>query len=67
MFCDGRLDPIDLMAIDHCERRKKLEKIVAAARASNESVFDISDLCVQLKIKPTAAEFDWMMKQLRQL
>lgn len=64
---DGKLDAVDLMAIEHYEkqeRQEKLDYIVRAARESNESNFDITPLCRNLKIKLTPDEFNWIVEQV---
>ena len=64
---DGKLDAVDLMAIEHYEkqeRQEKLDYIVRAARENNESNFDITPLCRNLKIKLTPDEFNWIVEQV---
>jgi hypothetical protein len=64
---DGKLDAVDLMAIEYHEkkeRQEKLDYIVRAARESNESNFDITPLCRNLKIKLTPDEFNWIVEQV---
>lgn len=66
---DGKLDPIDLMAIDYCERQgrqEKLDYIVKAVQESGDSTFDITPLCYNLKIKLTPEEFNWIVEQTQE-
>ena len=64
MLFDGKLDVIDLMAIEHEERREKLLAIVDYVRRSPETNINISEICQELNIKLTGAEFDWIVKQI---
>ena len=67
MLFDGKLDAVDLMAIEHFEkqeRQEKLDYIVRAARESEEDSFDITPLCRNLKIRLTPAEFNWILEQI---
>ena len=64
---DGKLDAVDLMAIEYFEkqeRQKKLEYIVKAAREAEGDSFDITPLCRNLKIKLTPDEFNWILEQV---
>ena len=66
---DGKLDAVDLMAIDYQERKERQEKlnyIVRAARTSNIENFDITPLCRNLKIKLTPDEFNWILEQIQE-
>ena len=68
MLFDGKLDAVDLMAIDYQEkkeRQEKLEYIVRAVRESEEDSFDITPLCRNLKIKLTPDEFNWILEQVQ--
>ena len=67
MFADGKLDVVELMALDHFEkqeRQKKLDYIVRAAREAEGDSFDITPLCRNLKIKLTPDEFNWILEQV---
>jgi hypothetical protein len=69
MLFDGKLDAIDLMAIDYQEkkeRQEKLEHIVWAIRTSNIENFDITPLCRNMKIKLTPDEFNWILEQVQE-
>ena len=68
MLFDGKLDAVDLMAIDYQEkqiRQDQLNRIVWAIRASNTETFDITPLCHKLKIKLTPDEFNWILEQIQ--
>lgn len=68
-FFDGKLDAMDLMAIEHYEassRKKKLEYIVRAAREAEGDSFDITPLCSNLKIKLAPDEFNWILEQVQE-
>ena len=64
MLFDGKLDAIDLMAIEHEERREKLLAIVDYVRRSPETNVDISGICQELDIRLTGAELDWIVSQV---
>ena len=67
MFGDGKLDVVELMALDHYEkkaRQEKLDYIVRAAREAEGDSFDITPLCRNLKIKLTPDEFNWILEQV---
>ena len=67
MLFDGKLDAIDLMAIEHFERQEREEKldyIVRAVRESDEEVVDINPICNNLKIKLTPDELYWILEQV---
>ena len=67
MFGDGKLDVVELMAIDHYEkkeRQEKLDYIVRAAREAEGDSFDITPLCRNLKIKLTPDEFNWILEKV---
>jgi len=61
---DGKLDAIDLMAIDYEERREKLLVIVDYVRRSPETNCDISEICQELDIRLTGDELDWIASQV---
>ena len=64
---DGKLDAVDLMAIEHFEkqeRQEKLDYIVKAAREAEGDSFDITPLCHNLKIRLTPDEFNWILEQV---
>lgn len=63
---DGKLDAVDLMAIESQERQEKLDYIVRAVRESDEENFDITPLCHNLKIKLTPNEFNWILEQVQE-
>ena len=67
---DGKLDAIDLMAIEYeqqrKERKEKLNYIVRAVRESNDNTFDITPLCRNLDITLTADEFNWILEQVNE-
>ena len=64
MFFDGKLDAVDLMAIEYEERREKLQIIVDYVRRSPETNVDISGICKELDIRLTGAELDWIANQI---
>jgi hypothetical protein len=64
MLFDGKLDAVDLMAIEYEERREKLQAIVTYVRRSPETNVDISGICKELDIKLTGAELDWIVNQI---
>lgn len=67
MFADGKLDVVELMALNHFEkqeRQEKLDYIVRAAREAEGDSFDITPLCRNLKIKLTPDEFNWILEQV---
>ena len=64
MLFDGKLDAIDLMAIEHEERREKLLVIVDYVRRSPDACVDISEICQELGIYLTGAELDWIVSQI---
>ena len=64
MLFDGKLDAIDLMAIEHEERQEKLQAIVDYVRRSPETNVDISEICQELGIYLTGAELDWIVSQI---
>ena len=69
MLFDGKLDAIDLMAIDHQEkkgRQEKLDYIVRAVRESDEEVVDINPICDNLKIRLTPDELYWILEQVNE-
>ena len=69
MLFDGKLDAIDLMAIEYQEkeeRQEKLNYIVRAVRKSNEEVVNINPICNNLKIKLTPEEFNWILEQVQE-
>ena len=69
MFADGKLDVVELMALDHFEkqeRQEKLDYIVRAAREAEGDSFDITPLCRNLKIKLTPDEFNWILEQVNE-
>lgn len=61
---DGKLDAVDLMAIEYHERQEKLQAIVAYVRRSPETNVDISGICRELNIKPTGEELEWIVNQI---
>jgi hypothetical protein len=64
---NGKLDAMDLMAIEHFEkqeRQKKLDYIVRAINESDDSTFDITPLCNNLGIRLTSDEFNWILEQV---
>ena len=64
MFFDGKLDAVDLMAIEYEERREKLQIIVDYVRRSPETNVDISEICKELDIRLTGSELDWIVNQI---
>ena len=69
MFADGKLDVVELMALNHFEkqeRQEKLDYIVQAAREAEGDSFDITPLCRNLKIKLTPDEFNWILEQVNE-
>ena len=64
MFFDGKLDAVDLMAIEYYERQEKLQAIVDYVRRSPETNVDISGICKELDIRLTGAELDWIANQI---
>ena len=64
MLFNGKLDAIDLMAIEHEERREKLLAIVDYVRRSPETNVDISEICQELDIRLTGSELDWIANQI---
>ena len=64
MFFDGKLDAVDLMAIEYEERREKLQAIVTYVRRSPETNVDISEICKELDIRLTGSELDWIVSQI---
>jgi hypothetical protein len=65
---DGKLDTVDLMAIEYYEnkeRQEKLEYIVQAAREAEGDSFDITPLCRRLGIRLTTDEFNWILEQVQ--
>jgi hypothetical protein len=69
MFGDGKLDVVELMAIDHYEKQERQEKlnyIVRAAREAEGDSFDITPLCRNLKIRLTPDEFNWILEQVNE-
>ena len=64
MLFDGKLDAVDLMAIEYEERREKLLAIVDYVRRSPETNVDISGICKELDIRLTGAELDWIVSQV---
>ena len=69
MFGDGKLNVVELMAIDHYEKKERQEKlnyIVLAAREAEGDSFDITPLCRNLKIKLTPDEFNWILEQVNE-
>ena len=64
MFFDGKLDAVDLMAIEYEERREKLQTIVDYVRHSPETNVDISGICKELDIRLTGSELDWIVNQI---
>ena len=65
MFFDGKLDAMDLMAIDHFERQGKIEKIIAYVKSfpADQSV-NIGPYCQKLGIKLTPDEFDYILQEV---
>lgn len=61
---NGKLDAIDLMAIEYEERREKLLIIVDYVRRSSDACVDISEICQELDIYLTSAELDWVVSQI---
>ena len=69
MLFDGKLDAVDLMAIDYQEekeRQEKLDYIVQAVRESDEEVVDINPICDNLKIRLTSDELYWILEQVQE-
>ena len=69
MLFNGKLDAVDLMAIEYYEkkeRQEKLDYIVRAAREAEGDSFDITPLCHNLKIKLTPDEFNWILEQVQE-
>ena len=64
MLFDGKLDAVDLMAIEYEERREKLQTIVDYVRRSPETNVDISEICKELDIRLTGSELDWIVSQI---
>ena len=64
MLFDGKLDAVDLMAIEYEERREKLLAIVDYVRRSPETNVDISEICQELDIRLTGSELDWIVSQV---
>ena len=64
MLFDGKLDAVDLMAIEYEERREKLQAIVNYVRRSPETNVDISGICKELDIRLTGDELDWIVSQI---
>lgn len=64
MLFNGKLDAVDLMAIEHYERQEKLQTIVDYVRRSPETNVDISKLCIELDIRLTGEELDWIANQV---
>ena len=67
MLFDGKLDVMDLMAIDHYERKEKIEKIIAYVKSfpADESV-NIGPYCQKLGIKLTADEFNYILQEVEE-
>ena len=66
---DGKLDAVDLMAIEHYEnkeRQEKLEYIVQAALEAEGDSFDITPICRKLGIRLTPDEFNWILEQVNE-
>jgi hypothetical protein len=70
MLFDGKLDAVDLMAIDYQEeqdRKEKLKIVVQWIKKQNTSSVDISDKCYELGLLPLkTGEFDWILKQIQE-
>ena len=64
MLFDGKLDAVDLMAIEYEERREKLQTIVDYVRRSPETNVDISGIFKELDIRLTGSELDWIVSQI---
>jgi hypothetical protein len=64
MLFNGKLDAIDLMAIEYEERQEKLRAIVDYVRRSPETNVDISGVCKELNITLTGSELDWIANQI---
>ena len=64
MLFDGKLDSVDLMAIEYEERREKLQAIVTYVRRSPETNVDISGICKELDIYLTGEELEWIVNQI---
>lgn len=66
MLFDGKLDAVDLMAIDYCqeERKRKLEQIIDFVFEQDDMFVDIKEICDKLNIKPTTQELSWMQRQI---
>ena len=61
---DGKLDAVDLMAIEHHERQEKLNHIIKTIKESKD-VRDITPLCCELEINLTSDEFAWILEQVK--
>ena len=64
---DGKLDAVDLMAIEYHEkkeRQEKLQAIVTYVRRSHETNVDISNICRELNIRLTGEEMEWIVNQI---
>ena len=70
MLFDGKLDAVDLMAIEHQEkqdRKEKLKIVVQWIKKQDTSSVDISDKCYELGLLPLkTGEFDWILKQVQE-
>lgn len=66
MFFDGRLDGIDLAAIDEEQRKRneKLAQIVDFVLDRDDECVDIRVICSKLNIKPTRKELSWIQQQI---
>ena len=70
MLFDGKLDEVDLMAIDYQEkqdRKEKLKIVVQWIKKQDTSTVDISDKCYELGLQPLkAGEFNWILEQIQE-
>ena len=69
MFFNGKIDAMDLVAIEQYEkqeRQKKLERIVREIQKCHYNNIDITPICNKLKIKLTPDEFNWILEQVQE-
>ena len=70
MLFDGKLDVVDLMAIDYQEkqdRKEKLKIVVQWIKEQDTATVDISDKCYELGLQPLkTGEFNWILEQIQE-
>ena len=70
MLFDGRLDAVDLMAIDYQEKKERQEKlkiVVQWIKKQDTSSVDITYKCYELGLQPLrAGEFNWILEQVNE-